>query len=127
VPVVAGTALLLNGMLRTPPAAAAPPAPRATPGTAPDDAVKTVEAFASSDVTTFRASLSSVTLAAAPDAVPPPPGTTVTIDRGSWRQRGDDAVVRVTGLDSDGKDVPTDVYLVREAGRWRVLFTADAS
>jgi hypothetical protein len=52
-----------------------------------------------------------------------PAGTSIRIEPGTWRQQGDDAAVLAVVTVPGHKPVTETVYLVRQEGQWRVLFT----
>ena len=55
-----------------------------------------------------------------------PVGTTIRVQPGTWQQRGDYATVRAVVTLPGRAPLSETIYVIREEGRWRVLF-ADPS
>jgi len=56
-------------------------------------------------------------------AVLAPAGTQIRVQPGTWQQQGDEARLRAAVTVPGQRPVTEVVYLIREDGRWRVLFT----
>ena len=88
---------------------------------APSDAVKAVADLASRDLVAVRQSVAAgyqITAAALA-----PAGTRIEVQAGTWQQRGENASLRARVMMPGRAPVVELVYLVRQEGRWRVLFT----
>lgn len=90
---------------------------------APVGALEVVANLVSRNPATVRESLASVYAAQAGAAALAPAGTRIRVQSGSWRQQGADGSLRAWVTIPGGRPAATTVYLVREEGRWRVLFT----
>jgi hypothetical protein len=55
-----------------------------------------------------------------------PAGTTIRVQPGTWRQQGDNAIMQAAVTLPGHAPLTETVYLLREEGRWLVLF-ADPS
>jgi hypothetical protein len=89
----------------------------------PADAARVVTNLMSRDTATVRESLATSYSAQVSPASLAPPGTMIRVQRGSWEQRGGNARLRAVVTMRGRAPVTEIVYLVREGGRWRVLFT----
>jgi hypothetical protein len=68
-------------------------------------------------------SLAAVYSAQVNAATVAPTGTRVRVQSGTWQQRGPYARLRALVTVPGQESVTEVVYLVREGGRWKVLFT----
>jgi hypothetical protein len=100
-----------------------PEAMTAAPGHVPAEAVTVVENLASRDPATVRDSLALSYSTQVNTAVLAPAGTQIRVQSGTWQQHGDEARLRAVVTVPGQTPVTEVVYLVREVGRWRVLFT----
>jgi hypothetical protein len=94
---------------------------------APAEAVTAATNLVARDLATVRSGMSRLMAAriTSPTALTPA-GSTLTVDRQSWRERGDNARLEII-LESPGRrPVRHRLYLVREAGHWRILFSEPA-
>jgi hypothetical protein len=89
----------------------------------PADAARVVTNLTSRNAATVRESLATGYSAQVSPASLAPPGTVIRVQRGSWEQKGGDARLRAVVTMRGRAPVAEVVYLVREGGRWRVLFT----
>jgi hypothetical protein len=89
----------------------------------PPDATRVVTNLVSRDPAKVRNSLAKSYSAQVSSAVLAPAGTQVRVLPGTWRQRGSDASMSVSVTVPGRAPVTETVYLVREGGRWRILFT----
>ncbi|MGH3222220.1 MAG: hypothetical protein ACRDPY_26595 [Streptosporangiaceae bacterium] len=71
----------------------------------------------------MRDSLAGVYSAQVDSSVVAPAGTRIAVQPGTWQQHGTDASLRAVVTVPGRAAVTEVVYLVREEGRWRVLFT----
>jgi hypothetical protein len=94
----------------------------------PTEAVTATANLVSGDLRTVRAGVSRLIASRITSpAMLAPTGSTLQVDRHSWHQRGDDASLEAT-LSSPGRaPVRERLYLIREAGHWRVLFSERAA
>lgn len=99
----------------------------ATVHRAPADAMKAVYNLASRNPATLRRALAADYSAQVNSAALAPIGTRIRVQPGSWRQHATAASVQVLVTVPGRTPVTEVVYLVREEGRWRVLFTSAPS
>jgi hypothetical protein len=90
---------------------------------APVSAVKVVVNLASRDTAIVRNSLAVSYSMQVSTAVLAPAGTRIRVLPGTWQQYGADASLRAVVSVPGRAPVTELIYLVREEGRWRVLFT----
>jgi hypothetical protein len=88
---------------------------------APEGAVMAVANLASRDLAAVRRSVAAGYQVSA--AALAPAGMRVQVQAGTWRQRGENASLRARVMMPGQAPVSELVYLVRQEGRWRVLFT----
>lgn len=88
---------------------------------APSAAGRAVMDLASRDPATVRSALAAGYDVSKSDLAPA--GTSIRMEPGTWRQQGDDAAVLAVVTVPGRKPVTETVYLVRQEGQWRVLFT----
>ena len=93
----------------------------ASVSSAPAGAVMAVANLASGDLATVRQSVAAGYPVSA--AVLAPAGTRVQVQTGTWRQRGENASLRARVVMPGQAPVSELIYLLRQEGRWRVLFT----
>jgi hypothetical protein len=89
----------------------------------PVSAMKVVANLASRDTASVRNSLAVIYSEQVNTAVLAPAGTRIRVQPGTWQQDGADASLRALVSVPGRAPVTEVVYLVREEGRWRVLFT----
>lgn len=89
----------------------------------PAGALEAAANLVSRNLATVRKSLASVYAAQAGAAALAPAGTRIRVRPGSWRQQGVNGSLRMWVTMPGHRPVATTLYLVREEGRWRVLFT----
>jgi hypothetical protein len=95
---------------------------------APAEAVAAVTNLVSDDLSDVRAGVSQLIAAkiTSPNTLAPA-GSKLQVDQRSWQQAGDNASLEAT-LTSPGRaPVRQRIYLIREAGHWRVLFSEPAA
>jgi hypothetical protein len=93
------------------------------PGPVPAAAAKVVVNVVARDPAAVRASLARTYSAQVSAATLAPAGTKIRVVQGTWQQIGDEARLRAV-VTMPGRAPATEmVYLVREEGQWRVLFT----
>jgi hypothetical protein len=90
---------------------------------APADATRAVANLVSRSPATVRDSLAAVYSAQVNSGVLAPAGTRIRVQPGTWQQHSTDASLRALVTVPGRAPVTEVVYLVREEGRWRVLFT----
>jgi hypothetical protein len=90
----------------------------------PADVGTAVTDLASQNLVTVRAALVAGYPVSAGDVAPA--GTSIRVQPGTWRQRGDRATVQAVVTLPGRAPLAETVYFVHEEGRWRVLF-ADPS
>ncbi|QRP42785.1 hypothetical protein [Amycolatopsis sp. FDAARGOS 1241] len=96
------------------------PAPRPD---APPQAVQAAQGLVSHDVTAVRASVTDLLATSlTPDDLAPA-GTVLTVDKGTWKEDGNDASLQATVALPQQAPARVVVYLTRENGQWRVLST----
>jgi hypothetical protein len=91
---------------------------------APAEAVTAVKDLTTRNPATLRAALVAGYPVKAGDVAPS--GTSIRVQPGTWRQQGDNAIVQAVVTLPGRAPLAETVYLVREEGRWLVLF-ADPS
>jgi hypothetical protein len=89
----------------------------------PADATRVVTNLVSRDPAKVRNSLAGSFSAQVSSAALAPAGTRIRVLPGTWRQLGSDSSIRVSVTVPGRAPVTEVVYLVREGGRWRILFT----
>jgi hypothetical protein len=89
----------------------------------PAGAVSAVANLGSRNPVTVRKSLAAAYWAQVNTATVAPAGTRVRVQPGTWQQQGSYAALRARVTVPGQAPVTEVVYLVREEGRWRVLFT----
>jgi hypothetical protein len=87
----------------------------------PSGAGRAVMDLASRDPATVRSALAAGYDVSKSDLAPA--GTSIRMEPGTWRQQGDDAAVLAVVTAPGRKPVTETIYLVRQEGQWRVLFT----
>lgn len=90
---------------------------------APADAVRVVANLVSRSPAAVRDSLAAVYAAQVNSSVLAPAGTRIAVQPGTWQQHGTDASLRAVVTLPGRAPVTEVIYLVREEGQWRVLFT----
>lgn len=89
----------------------------------PGEAASAVVNLVSRSPSVVRNSLATIYAAQVNAAVLAPAGTRIRVQPGTWQQRGTYASLRALVTAPGRAPVTEVVYLVREEGRWRVLFT----
>jgi hypothetical protein len=89
----------------------------------PADAARVVTNLASRDPAVVRGSLAAGYSAQVNVAALAPAGTRIRVQPGTWQQRGDAASLRASVTVPGRAPVSEVVYLVREEGQWRIVFT----
>lgn len=89
----------------------------------PAGAVHVVTDLSSRDLATVRGALAASYAGRVSAASLAPAGTRIQVQPGTWRQRGPAASVRAAVTVPGRAPVTEVVYLVREEGQWRILFT----
>lgn len=92
-------------------------------GPVPAAAAKVVTHLVSQDPATVRDSLAYSYSTQIGATVLAPAGTRILVQPGTWQQSGDEARLRAIVAMPHRKSVTEIVYLVREDGQWRILFT----
>jgi hypothetical protein len=101
-----------------------PNPPKATaPDNAPSAAVKVVSDALSRDLAVVRNTLVPQLASRVNASTLAPAGTRVVVQPHSWRQYGDDASLRAIVTVPRHPAVTEVFYLIREEGKWRILFT----
>lgn len=92
-------------------------------GPVPADAVRVVTNVVSRDPVILRDSLARSFSGQVNRVVLAPAGTQIRVLPGTWQRRGSEARLRAVVTIPGRAPVTEVVYLVREEGKWRVLFT----
>lgn len=99
-------------------------APKAAgPGRVPADATRVVTSLVSRDPATLKKALAISYSAYVNAAAVAPAGTRISVQPGTWQQHGGEARLRALVTVPGRSPVTEMIYLVREEGQWRVLFT----
>lgn len=95
---------------------------------APTEAVAAVSNLVSGDLAKVRAGVSHFIAAkiTSPTMLAPA-GSTLQVDQRTWQRQGDNASLEAILTSPGQAPVRERIYLIREAGHWRVLFSEPAS